>query len=258
MTHGTGGADPAGPADARPSPDGEAGRRRQGARLSGRAPVVLTLDHSNWGEILRALLDLSRAIDATLRSIALAFGWLFLLLTVVICFDVITRGGVTINLPFTDNRIQLIKPFQLSLLGIDLGSSRLQELQWHLHGMLFLTWIGYAYIRNAHVRIDIVTASLSQRKQAWLELIGCIVFALPYVVIALPNAWQFFWTSLLQNEGSSAPNGLPARYVIKFFLFFAFVSVLLAVISVAARRIVYLFGSRDLSEAAMPTAPAAH
>ncbi len=208
------------------------------------------------GDILRALLGLSRAIDATLRSIALAFGWLFLLLTVVICFDVLTRGGVNIKLGFTE--FQLIKPFQLSLLGIDLGSSRLQELQWHLHGMLFLTWIGYAYIRNAHVRIDIVTASLSQRKQAWLELIGCVVFALPYVVIALPYAWQFFWTSLLQNEGSSAPNGLPARYVIKFFLFFAFVSVLLAVISVAARRFVFLFGSRHLSEAAMPTAPTAH
>lgn len=188
----------------------------------------------------------------------MTFGWLFLLMVVVICFDVVTRGGITINLPFTDDHIQFLAPFQLKLFGIDLGSSRLQELQWHLHGMLFLTWIGYAYVRNAHVRIDIATAALPARTQAWLELIGCILFALPYVAIALPYAWQFFWTSYLQGESSSAPNGLPARYIIKFFLFFAFVSVLLAVISVAARRIVFLFGPRDLSEAAMPTAAKAH
>jgi len=96
-------------------------------------------------------------------------------------FDVITRNGLKIWLGFTT--VQVLAPFQLSLFGIDLGSSRLQELQWHLHGILFLTWIGYAYIRNAHVRIDILTGGLSQRRQAWLELIGCILFALPYLML---------------------------------------------------------------------------
>lgn len=180
---------------------------------------------------MRALLALSDAIDAVLRTIANIFGWTFLALVTVICFDVISRKF----------------GFQLTLLGIDLGSTRLQELEWHLHSVLFLTWIGYAYIRNAHVRIDILTANASPRSQAWLELLGCAVFALPYVLVALPYAHNFFMTSFWQHESSSAPNGLPARWIIKGFLYFGFWSVLLAVISVAARRIVFLFGPPDLS-----------
>jgi TRAP-type mannitol/chloroaromatic compound transport system permease small subunit len=90
-------------------------------------------------------------------------------------------------------------------------------------------------------------------------LIGCIVFALPYVIVALPYAWDFFRDSYRQHEASSAPNGLPARYVIKFFVWFGFATILAAVISVFIRRVVYLFGSPDDAAAAMPDiAKAAH
>ena len=175
-------------------------------------------------------------IDRVLKAVAFTFGWLFFGLVAVIVFDVITRKI----------------GFQLSIFGIDFGSTRLQEMEWHLHGMLFLTWIGYAYIRNAHVRIDVFTAGLPERRQAWLELIGCVVFAAPYLLVALPYAYSFFLTSYFQGESSSAPNGLPMRWVIKAFLFFGFASVMLAVISVAFRRIVFLFGDPDLADRAMP------
>jgi TRAP-type mannitol/chloroaromatic compound transport system permease small subunit len=192
---------------------------------------------------LQALLRLSDAIDTFLRVVAHFFGWAFFALVTVICFDVITRKI----------------GYQLDLFGIDLGSTRLQELEWHLHGILFLTWLGYAYVRNAHVRIDVFTATMSDRKQAWLELMGCVVFALPYVLTALPYAHDFFLTSFRQWEGSPAPNGLGMRWIIKLFLYFGFWSVLLAVISVAARRIVFLMGPPDLARRAMPSAaPAAH
>jgi TRAP-type mannitol/chloroaromatic compound transport system permease small subunit len=180
---------------------------------------------------------LSNAIDALLARIAHFFGWLFFALVAVIVFDVITRKF----------------GFQLSIFGVDLGSTRLQELEWHLHSMLFLTWLGYAYVKNAHVRIDIFTGNLSQRKQAWLELIGCVAFALPYLLVAIPYAHSFFMTALLQNEGSPTPNGLPWRWIPKGFLYLGFLTVLLAVISVAFRRIVFLFGPPDLSQAAIPS-----
>lgn len=190
---------------------------------------------------MRALLSISKTIDAILRAIALTFGWLFLALVLVIVFDVITRKF----------------GFQLKLFGLDLGSTRLQELEWHLHAILFLTWIGYAYIRNAHVRIDVFTAGLSPRTSAWLELIGCALFALPYLLVALPYAHGFFVTSFFQGEGSPTPNGLPARWFVKGFLYFGFAGVLLAVISVAFRRIVFLFGDPDVAEKAMPGQTAA-
>jgi TRAP-type mannitol/chloroaromatic compound transport system permease small subunit len=93
---------------------------------------------------------------------------------------------------------------------------------------------------------------MTPRNQAWLELFGCLVFALPYVIVALPYAWDFFRDAYRQGEASSAPNGLPARYVIKFFLFFGFASILAAVISVFIRRFVYLFGSPGDAATAMP------
>lgn len=191
---------------------------------------------------MRGLLAVSNGIDALLTFIARLFGWLFLALVLVIVFDVITRKF----------------GFQLVLGSIDLGSTRLQELEWHLHAALFLTWIGYAYIRNAHVRIDVFTAGLTARSQAWLELFGCVFFALPYLIVALPYAWDFFIVALRQNESSPAPNGLPWRWIIKCFLFTGFATVFLAVVSVALRRIVFLFAGPDLAREAMPgtSAPA--
>jgi TRAP-type mannitol/chloroaromatic compound transport system permease small subunit len=184
---------------------------------------------------LRGLLSVSNAIDRVLGGIARTFGWGFLALAVVIGFDVISRKF----------------GFQLNLFGLDLGSTRLQELEWHLHSFIFLTWIGYCYVLNAHVRIDVFTGGLSARKQAWLELFGIVVFALPYVIVALPHAWEFFHRAWEQNESSAAPNGLPWRWIVKGFLFYGFLSVLVAVISVGLRRIVFLFGPRDLAGEAM-------
>lgn len=193
---------------------------------------------------MRGLLKISDAIDAVLGTIARIFAWLLPVLVIVIVFDVITRKV----------------GFQLNLFGLDLGSTRLQELEWHLHAITYLTWIGFVYVRNAHVRIDVVTGGLSARTQAWLELFGCVVFAIPYVLTALPYAHDFFFTAFWQNESSAAPNGLPWRWIPKGFLYFTFWSILLAVISVAIRRIVFLFGSADDAAAAMPgaAAPAVH
>jgi TRAP-type mannitol/chloroaromatic compound transport system permease small subunit len=186
----------------------------------------------------------SNAIDALLGAIARFFAWGLLLLVVVIMFDVITRKV----------------GFQLNILGLDLGSTRLQELEWHLHAIVFLTWIGYCYVRNTHVRIDVAIANRTARTQAWLELFGCMLFAIPYVLTALPYAHNFFMTSYFQNEASAAPNGLPWRWIPKGFLYFGFWSVLFAVIAVAIRRFVFLFGTDEEAAMAMPAVvkPAVH
>lgn len=192
---------------------------------------------------LRGLLGISNAIDAVLGAIARLFAWLLPVLVTVIVFDVISRKF----------------GFQLNIFGLDLGSTRLQELEWHFHSIIFLTWIGFCYIRNVHVRIDVATGGLSQRNQAWLELLGCFIFAFPYVLTALPYAHNFFMTAFVQNEASAAPNGLPWRWIPKGFLYFAFISILLATLSVFIRRFVFLFGSPELAREAMPEpAQAAH
>jgi len=161
---------------------------------------------------MRALLTLSNSLNVILKAIAQLGVWFFLICIVTICFDVVTRRF----------------GFQLAIGNLDLGSTRLQELEWHFHGIAFLTWLGWAYVKDAHVRIDVFTNGLTPRSQAWLELLGCLVFAAPYLIVAIPFSHAFFVTSLLQNESSSAPNGLPYRWIIKGFLYLGFWTVALA------------------------------
>ena len=182
------------------------------------------------------LLALSDAIDLVLERIARFFGWMFFALIAVIVWDVLTRK-VGFQLP-------------------GFGSTPIQELEWHLHGAIFLPWLGYAYVRNVHVRIDVFTANLPPRKAAWLELFGIIVFALPYTAVAIYFSFFFAETSFIQNESSSAPNGLPYRWIIKSFLFAGLVLLLASVVSVFCRKIVLLFGAKGLAERAMARATA--
>lgn len=176
------------------------------------------------------LLSISNAINAVLGRIGAAAGWLFLAAVGVIIFDVLSRK------------------FGFQIPGM--GSTRLQELEWHLHTALFSFWIGVGYIRNTHVRIDVATTKASPRAHAWLELLGCIVFAIPYTVIAIYFSADFAWISFVDNEGSESANGLPYRWIPKGFLFIGLGLLLAGVLSVLMRTIVFLFGPERLRHAA--------
>lgn len=182
-----------------------------------------------------ALLSASDVIDGILARIARLFGWLFIALVVVICWDVLTRK----------------LGFQIP----GFGSTPIQELEWHLHGALFLFWLGYAYVRNSHVRIDVFTANKTERQEAKLEIFGILVFAIPYCIVATYFSFLFAQVSFLQNERSDAPNGLEYRWIMKGCLFLGLVLVDAAVASVLMRKLVILFGPPDL--AARASSPAA-
>lgn len=184
---------------------------------------------------MQAMLSVSDAIDRVLGRIAHAFGWLFVALVVVICWDVLTRK----------------LGFQIP----GFGSTPIQELEWHLHGLLFLPWLGYAYIRNVHVRIDVFVSHKTPRQLAKLEVFGIILFAIPYCLVATYFAYLFAQVSFLQNESSDAPNGLPFRWIMKSCLFLGLVLLDIAVISVLFRKLVQMFGPPDL--VARASSPAA-
>ncbi|HYC65344.1 MAG TPA: TRAP transporter small permease subunit [Reyranellaceae bacterium] len=181
------------------------------------------------------LLSVSDAIDRILERIAWVFGWFFIFLVVVICWDVVSRK-VGFQIP-------------------GFGSTPVQELEWHIHGMLFIFWLGYAYVRNVHVRIDVFTSGKTPLQQAKLEVFGILIFAIPYCLVATWFAWGFAWISFLQNESSDAPNGLPYRWIIKFCLVAGFVLLDAAVLSVLFRKLVMIFGPPSLAARASSPAP---
>jgi len=184
---------------------------------------------------MSALLGLSDWIDGALARIARVFGWLFIALVVTICWDVFTRK-VGYQLP-------------------GFGSTPVQELEWHLHGILFIFWIGYAYVRNVHVRIDVFISNKTPVQQAKLEIFGILVFAIPYCMLATYYAFEFAKVSFLQNERSDAPNGLEYRWFIKGCLVAGLLLLDAAVASVLFRKLVMVFGPPDLARRA--TGPAA-
>ena len=95
------------------------------------------------------------------------------------------------------------------------GSTLLQELEWHLHTVLFLFCLGYAYIKGSHIRIDIFRDKLSTSAKAWIEIAGILLFLLPFCILVVIFGIDFATSSYLQQEGSASGGGLPGRWVIK-------------------------------------------
>jgi TRAP-type mannitol/chloroaromatic compound transport system permease small subunit len=173
---------------------------------------------------LQGLLAASAAIERVLYRVSMVAGWLFLACTVVIVFDVLTRK------------------FGFQLPGM--GSTRLQELEWHLHTALFCFWLGTAYLKNAHVRIDILVTGISERRRAWIEFLGVVIFAIPYCLIAIYFSYDFFHTAWQFNEYSDSATGLPWRWIPKGIISIGLVLLLAAVLAVGMRLIVTLWGDK--------------
>ncbi len=150
--------------------------------------------------------------------------WVAIFLMLVIVFDVVTRRFFV------------------------LGSTKLQELEWHIHAVLFLFCLGWAYLKDAHVRIDLVRERLSDRAQKWVELIGCLMFLIPYAVIVIFYGVDWWHRSFIQNESAASATGLPYRWIIKAALPIGFTILLLSGIGMAFRKIVQLFGTPDMVE----------
>jgi TRAP-type mannitol/chloroaromatic compound transport system permease small subunit len=178
---------------------------------------------------MERLLAISNGINAVLSRIAMAVGWLFLVATLVIIFDVLSRK------------------FGYQIPGM--GSTRLQELEWHLHTALFSFWLGTAYLKNAHVRIDILVTRTAARRLAWIELLGVLAFALPYCLVAIYFSYDFFHTAWQFNEYSDSATGLPWRWIPKGIISIGLILMLAAVLAVGTRLVVYLWGPERLRAA---------
>lgn len=152
-------------------------------------------------------------------------GVFFLLNTAVILIDVLTRRA----------------GYQIP----GFGSTRLQELEWHFHTVLFALMLGATYALNGHVRVDVAVTRAPRRVRAWLEFFGCLLLALPFLYVTFRYGYDLVSRSYLQNEGSLSPQGLPARYIIKGVFVFGFVLFFISVLSVMARSLLLMLGRSD-------------
>ena len=182
-------------------------------------------DHDQVAAHLNALLAFAEGTRRLLERIALTSGWLLLVMALVTCFDVLARKA-----------------------GLPVPLTKLQELEWHFHAAIFSFWMGYGYVINAHPRVDSFTEKLTFRRRAWIELVGCLLFALPYVALVCYHSLDFVATSYRVAEQSESPFGLTHRWIIKAVYAVGIWLVLIGILSVLARVIVFLFGRRPEGE----------
>ena len=159
----------------------------------------------------------SRWVDGFLISLGQLTAWIWLLLLGVIVVN------VTLRYFFAEGHIEL------------------EELQWHLYTLGFLSAISYAYSADAHIRVDVLREHWSLTSRAWVELYGILLLLLPFVVLVFWASVPFVIYSYETGEISEAPGGLPYRFIIKLVLPLGFALLFLAVLARLSRIVKYLF-----------------
>ena len=80
--------------------------------------------------------------------------------------------------------------------------------------LLVMLSIGYAYLRDAHVRVDLVSGRFSPRLRAGIELGGCIAVLLPFCCLLIWYGGESAWRSFQQAE--ALPFGdLPLQWLVR-------------------------------------------
>lgn len=154
---------------------------------------------------------LSWRLDRLIVAIGQASAWLWLAVLVVVLCNVFSR--------FVMER----------------GSIALEELSWHLFGAAMMLALGYAVVRDDHVRVDILREKFSLRLQAWIELLAIVLLALPVIGLMIDSLIPYAYTAFVYQEHSQAPSGLPYRFLFKSVLPLGLTLVVIALVSRASR-----------------------
>lgn len=163
-----------------------------------------------------------RAIDWLIRLIGRSAAWL-VLATVLIC------AGVALG---------------RYLFGF--GRIWLQELYVVCFAVCFMLMAPYAYATDTHIRIEILHQRCSARARAWIEIAGCLVFLIPWLVLIFWTSLPFVRLSWLVREPSAQPGGLPGLYLVKSVIPLFAALMLLQSVAVVGRKILFLAGRSDL------------
>ena len=101
-----------------------------------------------------------------------------------------------------------------------IGFTWLQDLYIWTHACFILFGIAYTLNKDGHVRIDILYRNFNEIKKSKVNLIGSIIFGLPFCFFLIIKGYDYFLRSFLISEDSKETGGLANIYILKFFIFF--------------------------------------
>ena len=100
--------------------------------------------------------------------------------------------------------------------------------------------------------MDVLYERLGRRARAWIDLIGSVLFLVPFAVVMLWVSWGPVVRSWSILETSPDPGGLP-RYPLKTVILVSFFLLLLQAISQIVKNVAILAQAADgVAEAATP------
>ena len=166
---------------------------------------------------MQFLLRVSRTIDAISERIGSVLIWLLLATVLISTVNAIIR-----------------KVFSI-------GSNAWLELQWYLFAAVFLLGAGYAFLHNAHVRIDFISGRLSARTRNIIDIVGIVAFLTPLAWILLQLSWPLFVKAWQSGEMSQNAGGL-VRWPVLALLPLGMVLLLAQAASELVKRVAFLKG----------------
>ncbi len=169
------------------------------------------------GDNMRALLKFSNAVDRISTWIGKLTMWLILAATLISAGNAIVR-----------------KTF-------DASSNALLEIQWYLFAGVFLLGAGYVFLRNAHVRIDFISARLSARTRNWIDVIGIVAVLFPFCLLLIVLSWPLFTQAFASGEVSQNAGGL-IRWPVYALVPLGFALLMLQGMSELIKRLAFLTG----------------
>ncbi len=163
--------------------------------------------------IVRAAVATERGIEAVSEWTGRFAALLVVVMVLLVCYDVMMRYL-----------------FQA-------GSVALQELEWHLFGLIFLLGGAYTLKHDEHVRVDLFYQSgwMNDRRRAWVDLFGALFFLIPFCILIIYSAWPFVVNAYNYGEGSPDPGGLPHRWLLKGAIIAGFALLALQGVAMAIR-----------------------
>ena len=167
---------------------------------------------------LRLIIRWSEGIT---ENIGKAVSWLILVMTLVTIWDVSLR--------------YLFKS----------GSVAIQNLEWYLFGINFLLAAAMNFNNNSNARIDIFYNFFNKRTKAIIDIVGNLIFLLPFSLCVIWWSIPFVQSSWSVREASLDPGGLPCIYLMKAVIPVAFVLILIGAISNIAKNILIIMGQQE-------------
>lgn len=162
------------------------------------------------------LLRVSRSLDRWVSRLTLAVAWLALPLLITL---------TVVNV--------LARRFHGP------GWPALYELGAEVFFVLVMLSFGYAYLRDGHVRVDIVRERMSTLWIAWIEIFGCLAIVIPLSAYLIDYGARSAWAAFVQGEREAATD-LPYQWVVKAAVPLGFLLLLLSAVSVVTRNVLHL------------------